>query len=161
MKKLFFVLLFIPSLTSAKGLFTPNENPELWCLAQNIYYEARSSNLADQAAVADVVLNRVNDNRYPDTICGVVRQGDKNMDGTMVRNRCAFSWYCDGKSDWPKEDDSWLNAQYIAWNIVFKSTYRGITEGSTHYHAHHIEPYWADSLQLVGRIGEHIYYRWL
>jgi len=142
-------------------LFKADERPETWCLAQNIYYEARSSNLADQAAVADVVLNRVDDRRYPNTVCGVVRQGKKNTDGSMRRNMCQFSWYCDGKSDWPRDMDSWVNAQQIAYLMLHLNRYRGITEGATHYHADYVNPSWASSKQLVGTIGLHIYYRWI
>ena len=56
-------------------LYTESNQPELYCLAQNIYFEAKSEPLAGQYAVADVVLNRVNDTRYPNTICEVVREG--------------------------------------------------------------------------------------
>jgi spore germination cell wall hydrolase CwlJ-like protein len=111
------------------------------CLALNVYYEARGSNLADQASVADVVLNRVQDTRYPSTIC-------------------QFSWYCDGKADDPQDEDRWFEAQMIAWNMLEHNQFRGITEGSTHYHATYVNPRWASSLQMVGRIGAHIYYRW-
>jgi spore germination cell wall hydrolase CwlJ-like protein len=139
--------------------FTENDK-QAWCLAQNIYYEARGSNLADQAAVADVVLNRVKDTRYPNTVCEVVHQGRKHANGSMKRNQCQFSWYCDGKSDYPTNKDSWANAQQTAYMILYLEQYRGITEGATHYHADYVKPKWAKELQLVGRIGEHIFYRW-
>lgn len=135
-------------------------NEQTTCMALNVYYEARGSNLADQAAVADVVLNRVYDTRYPNSICGVVQDGKQNSDGSMVRDACQFSWYCDGKSDKPRDEDRWNEAQMIAWNMVNDNKYRGITEGSTHYHATYVNPYWASSLQMVGRIGAHIFYRW-
>ncbi len=134
--------------------------PQVQCMALNVYYEARGSNLADKAAVADVVLNRVNDRRYPDTVCGVVKQGHKHENGEMKRHKCQFSWYCDGKHDRPQDEDRWAEAQMIAWNIVEDNKFRGITEGATHYHATYVEPQWAETLQLVGRIGEHIFYRW-
>jgi len=154
------VLLMSASVANAKGLFTAEQRPEAWCLAQNIYYEARGSNRADRIAVADVVLNRVQDTRYPDTICNVVRQGERYADGSMVRNRCQFSWYCDGRSDWPRDMDAWVDAQQIAYNILQWDAGRGLTEGATHYHADYVNPRWARSLQLVGRIGVHIFYRW-
>ena len=134
--------------------------PQVQCMALNVYYEARGSNLADKAAVADVVLNRVNDTRYPDTVCGVVKQGLQDANGNMLRNKCQFSWYCDGKHDRPQDEDRWVEAQSIAWNMVEENKYRGITEGSTHYHATYVNPRWAKTLQLVGRIGAHIFYRW-
>ena len=142
------------------NLFTAEDYPQHWCLAQNIYYESRGSNLADMAAVANVVINRANDRRYPDTICGVVQQGKKNADGSMKKNACQFSWYCDGKSDWPSKGDAWFKAQLLAWQIIEDGAYRGLTEGATHYHADYVNPKWAKGLTLIGRIGEHIFYRW-
>ena len=160
-----FFVLFVLGITTAqsgqaKGLFTAEDKPEMWCLAQNIYYEARSSNRADRIAVADVVMNRVNDKRYPNTICDVVKQGEQHANGKMKRNRCQFSWYCDGKSDWPTNMDAWVEAQQIAYNMLVHSDARGITEGATHYHATYVEPNWARHYALIGRIGEHIFYRW-
>ena len=142
------------------GLFTQEERPQMWCLALNIYYEARSSNRADRMAVADVVLNRVQHTYYPNTICEVVKQGKQYADGRMVRNRCQFSWYCDGKSDRPTNLDSWVDAQQIAYNFIVFNDARGITEGATHYHAKYVNPDWAKDFALVGRIGVHIFYRW-
>jgi len=155
------LMLFVSTAVNAKGLFTSQSRPQEWCLAQNIYYEARGSNYADQIAVADVVINRVEDTRYPNTVCDVVRQGERHADGNMVRNRCQFSWYCDGKSDWPTDSDAWVNAQLIAYKMINERMGRGLTEGATHYHADYVSPKWANSLQLVGRIGVHIFYRWI
>ena len=154
------MLFFVASPAPAQNFELEKLFPEVQCLALNIYYEARGSNLADQAAVADVVMNRVQDTRYPNTICEVVKQGKKNADGSMRRNMCQFSWYCDGKHDRPQDQDRWVEAQGIAWNMVEENKFRGITEGSTHYHATYVEPRWAKTLQLVGRIGAHIFYRW-
>jgi len=150
----------------ARGLFTAEERPQMWCLAQNIYYEARGSNRADRMAVADVVINRVQHTYYPNTICDVVHQG-KQMPSwkdpkvmVMVRNKCQFSWYCDGKSDWPKDMDAWVEAQQIAYNMIVFNDARGVKEGATHYHADYVHPEWAKDFHLVGRIGVHIFYRW-
>ena len=153
-------MLVFASSAQAKGLYTADEEPEMWCMAQNIYYEARGSNRADRISVADVVLNRVNDSRYPSTVCSVVQQGKQDANGNMVRHMCQFSWYCDGKSDWPADMDAWVDAQQIAFNIMTWGQGRGLTEGSTHYHAKYVSPRWARDLQLVGRIGVHIFYRW-
>ena len=154
------MLFFVASPAPAQNFELEKLFPQVQCMALNIYYEARGSNLADQAAVADVVMNRVQDTRYPNTICEVVKQGLQNSDGSMKRNKCQFSWYCDGKHDRPQDEDRWVEAQGIAWNMVEENKFRGITEGSTHYHATYVEPRWAKTLQLVGRIGAHIFYRW-
>jgi spore germination cell wall hydrolase CwlJ-like protein len=141
-------------------LYDAKTYPQHYCLALNIYFEARGSTLADQAGVANVVINRTNDRRYPDTICGVVHQGNKDAKGNMKRNECQFSWYCDGKDDIPSNVNVWVESQMLAWQMIEDSKYRGLTEGATHYHATYVHPSWAKSLQLVGRIGEHIFYRW-
>jgi N-acetylmuramoyl-L-alanine amidase len=141
-------------------LFTQEEYPEHYCLALNIYFEARGSNLADRAGVANVVMNRVNDRRYPETICGVVKQGNRDSAGNMLKNQCQFSWYCDGKSDVPTDTDMWVESQMLAWYMIEDGKYRGLTEGATHYHATYVSPRWRHDLQLIGRIGEHIFYRW-
>ena len=142
------------------NLYTQEEYPQAHCMALNIYYEARGSSRADRAGVADVVLNRVQDTRYPNTICEVVKQGLKDTNGNMRRNKCQFSWYCDGKHDKPQDEDLWIDAQMLAFQVVYENKYRGITEGATHYHATYVNPRWASTLQLVGRIGAHIFYRW-
>ena len=136
--------------------------PQEHCLALNIYFEARSSNLADKYAVADVVLNRVRDTRFPTTICEVVKEGLYDSNGHPRRNKCQFSWWCDGKKDHPNNEDRWVEAQTIAWSIIKWDKYRGLTEGATHYHATYVRPAWRKDrgMQLIGRIGAHIFYRW-
>jgi spore germination cell wall hydrolase CwlJ-like protein len=146
--------------TKKTELYSEDTHPQEYCLALNIYYESRGSNYADQVAVADVVINRVEDTRYPDSICEVVKQGKKHPNGQMKRNQCQFSWYCDGKADIPTNTDAWISAQQTAWFMIWDKKYRGITEGATHYHANYVSPKWAKDLQLVGRIGTHIFYRW-
>ena len=153
-------------------LYTESTHPELYCLAMNIYFEAKSEPIAGQYAVADVVLNRVNDARYPNSICEVVLQGPvreswktkKDPDlpkeerkFNPVKHKCQFSWYCDGKADKVRDGDAWRKAQEIAYRIVNESKFRGVTESSTHYHATYVSPKWAPQLDLVGRIGTHIF----
>ena len=141
-------------------LYSEDTHQEEWCLALNIYYEARSDMIAGQYAVADVTLNRVDDPRFPNTVCEVVKQAKTNKNGKIIKWRCAFSWYCDGKSDTPTEITAWEKAQTVAYQIINNGQYRGITEGSTHYHNTKVFPYWAESVTLIGRIGDHIFYRW-
>jgi len=140
-------------------LFTKVERPQLYCLAKNVYFEARSDNLAGRYAVADVVLNRVQDRRYPATICEVIHQGEKDSTGNMKKNRCQFSWYCDGDPDIALNEEKWNEAQTVAYQIVTKGTFRGITEGANHYHATYVDPSWNKRMEIVGRIGAHIFYR--
>jgi|TARA_B100000073_G_scaffold291158_1_gene254075 spore germination cell wall hydrolase CwlJ-like protein len=159
------------------GIYFNDKDHE--CMAKNIYFESRSDNMAGQFAVADVVLNRVKDKRYPNTVCDVIYEGpvkelwktkqDPNLPASEreyipLRHRCQFSWYCDGKKDTiPKYDnDAWERAKLVAGYILYSGEYRGITEGATHYHATYVKPKWRHDrgMNLVGRIGSHIFYRW-
>ena len=118
------------------------------CLALNVYYEARSQSTVEQIAVAQVVINRVNDSRYPNSICEVVKQGEKNPDGTMKEDRCQFSWYCDGAEDTPYNKKSWELALSVAKSVRDGKT-TDLTEGATHYHAVSVKPFWAKTLKKV------------
>jgi len=133
------------------------------CMALNIYHEARSEPLVSKLAIADVVLNRTKDVRSPDTICAVVYESLQDTPGYIYNAKCQFSWYCDGKSDEPKENAAWQEALNLAKNILVDSYGRGISEGATHYHRYDIRPpAWTKNKEvvLVGRIGAHIFYRW-
>lgn len=152
--------MFITGAVAKQPEKTQTSSEALRCLALNIYHESRGSNLADKAAVADVVINRKKDRRYPDSICGVVQQAKLDSRGFPKKNQCQFSWFCDGKPDDPKDVDRWEEAKLIAHQVLIDGKYRGISEGATHYHATYVSPNWASSFQQVGRIGEHIFYRW-
>ena len=135
-----------------------------YCLAQNIYFEAGNQSLDGMAAVADVTLNRVQNGRYPNDICSVVKEGLKHPNGMMKRNMCQFSWYCDGKSDnvpAPTTSQSWRQALSVSNAILNNNKYRGITEGSTHYHAVYVTPDWISDrgMKRIRQIGSHIFYK--
>lgn len=139
--------------------YKAHEYPQEYCLAQNIYFEARGSTLADRAAVADVTLNRVDHDKFPKTICGVVKQAKTDQHGNPVKNKCQFSWYCDGKKKTIRDAQAWAEAQALAWNIIHNKSYRGISSGATHYHTTYVRPYWSKKFNLIGQIGAHQYYR--
>lgn len=135
------------------------------CMALNIYHEARGEPFAGKVAVADVVLNRTKDSRTPDTVCAVVYEGLKTTAGKLYIAKCQFSWYCDGKSDEPTEDVAWQESLTIAQQMLSskENGYRGITEGATHYHTYDVDPpLWTKGrdVRMIGRIGDHIFYRW-
>ena len=128
-------------------------NQEFRCLALNVYWEARSESSLGQFAVAAVTLNRVAHERFPDTICEVVRQG-----GADRKHRCQFSWWCDGKSDDPTNQAAWQAAQSIAYTTLFFDP-PDPTGGALWYHADYVNPSWSKAMSLVTTIGRHIYYR--
>lgn len=150
------------------------------CLTANMYFEARSDGYAGMYATSLVVMNRVADARYPNTVCEVVKQGPvreswKTRDNPNVatedrifypvRNKCQFSWYCDGKADDMFNEESLNTAKEIATIVLTdfaKNNAVDITEGSTHYHTIAINPYWANSrgMMKVTTVGSHVFYKW-
>ena len=150
-------ILLIPHVVSAS-----DENGERYCLAQNIYFEAANQPFAGRVAVANVAVNRSNDAQFPSTICDVVYQSKlrENWKGNMVpiRNKCQFSWYCDGKSDEPTDSTTWMESLHIA-DLVISGKMPDITSGSLWYHADFVQPYWAPYLTEVVTIDNHIFYK--
>ena len=129
------------------------------CLALNIYFETRAVSLADAMAVTDVVMNRVNSRHFPNTACTVIKQAKLDSNGNPRRHKCQFSWYCDGKSDKPRNQEAWDRAQKFASDMYNFGTYIGITEGATHYHDSYVKPSWAPGFDRITRIGSHYFYR--
>ena len=134
----------------------------LMCLALNTYHEAKNQSMIGQVATAQVVMNRVADSRYPNTVCEVVKQGPKYKGSDVpVRHKCQFSWFCDGKSDAPKRDSKeWFKAQDYARIVLSGRIALDVTEGATHYHATYVRPAWAKTKTRTTRIERHIFYRW-
>lgn len=133
----------------------------LMCMATNIYHEAKNQPMAGQIAVAQVVMNRVKDNRYPDNVCDVVKQGLTYKNGKVVLGKCQFSWYCDGKKDdVNKKSEKWRNSLRYASMVITNRITLDITEGATHYHATYVRPAWARTKTKTVRINRHIFYRW-
>ena len=122
------------------------------CLAQAIWYEAASESEAGQRAVAQVVLNRVKHPSWPSSVCGVVYQGSNRSTG------CQFTFTCDGSLRRKAGGRSWDRAQAIAGEALSGSVYEPIGY-ATHYHTLWVNPYWASSLDHVGTIGAHRFYR--
>ncbi len=133
----------------------------LMCLALNVYHEAKNQSFMGQVAVAQVVMNRVKDARYPNTVCDVVKQAEtyKYNPTIPIKNKCQFSWYCDGKSDKPEEPKAWRDAMHVA-NGVYNGHIGDFVEGATHYHAYYVNPSWAKVKKYVLRIDDHIFYKW-
>ena len=149
---------------SSLNIVLENRAKQVECLAKNIYFEARNEPFAGQFAVALVTLNRVYDDTFPNTVCEVVYQGIHTKRGFPKRNRCQFSWYCDGNSDEVRNLKSFDKSQKIA-NLAMlqysklKSEGLDYTEGAIYYHTYEISPRWSNSFPKVGRIGDHIFYR--
>lgn len=133
---------------------------QLQCMALNIYHEARSDSPLGQEAVGMVTMNRVYSDKYPDTVCDVVYQAHLNSKGGPIRNKCQFSWYCDGKSDTPRDTVKFLEAKtHAKWVLDNYGKERDITGGALMYHASYVNPYWSNAYTKTSRIESHIFYK--
>ena len=125
---------------------------QMQCLAQAIYFEARGEPLDGQIAVAEVVLNRVDDPKFPKTICGVTRQGAGSGRG------CQFSYVCDRNSDTMKSAVSRERSEKIA-SLMLAGRARTVTDGATYFHTRSIRPDWSRRFVRTASIGHHLFYR--
>ncbi len=123
------------------------------CLTQAIYYEAALEPTEGQEGVAQVILNRVRDPNYANTVCGVVFEGAERTTG------CQFSFTCDGALGQAPVAWAWERARKVADRALagYVSTRVGT---ATHYHADYVHPWWAPTLNKLTQIGAHIFYRW-
>jgi len=162
----------------------PLDNQQLFCMAQNIYFEARAEGEQGKQAIAHVVQNRIKDPRFPKTACAVIQDGRhfeswKTRGQEMApeqrqyiprRNQCQFSWYCDGLKDiiWVQLRDgtpieanrtAWRDSVRIAWQVM-QGQLKDNTGGATYYYAHNlVYPAWADHKQQTQVIGDHTFLR--
>jgi Cell Wall Hydrolase len=137
----------------AEFIAPDNLSREQRCLAEAVYFEARSEPEEGQAAVAQVVLNRMKSGLYPSSVCGVVYQN---------RHRhlaCQFTFACEGKSLRITDSESWRSAARVAKEVLEGKTYLADVGGSTHYHANYVRPRWAKRLKKMDVIGRHIFYK--
>ncbi|WP_373486971.1 cell wall hydrolase, partial [Blastomonas sp.] len=125
----------------------------LQCLTAAIYYEAAMEPDAGQQAVAQVVLNRLMHPSYPNTVCGVVYQGSERSTG------CQFTFSCDGAMARAPSTVFWQRARRVAERALTGYVYAPVGT-ATHYHTTEVSPYWAPSLDFIGTIGAHRFYRW-
>ena len=140
------------SFSKLASLPVPKSNKQMSCLAEALYFEARGEPIKGQLAVGEVVLNRVEDPRYPNSICKVVNQG------TGRRFACQFTYTCDGKLETVFERDAHEIALKIS-KILLTTHDRKLTKGSTHYHSNYVNPKWSKKFERITKYGRHIFYR--
>tara|TARA_R100000655_G_scaffold95532_1_gene137588 strand:- start:122 stop:544 length:423 start_codon:yes stop_codon:yes gene_type:complete len=133
----------------------------LSCLAVAIYFEARGEPMVGQVAVAQVIMSRVSDHRYPDSVCEVVKQGYYyTWDNTKpIKDKCQFSFWCDGKPETIKDKKAYQWALNVA-EATMSGVLYDTTQGATHYHAYYVKPSWSKKFTRTVRINDHIFYRW-
>ncbi len=124
------------------------------CLAEAIYYEARSESIDGQKAVGEVILNRVKHKAFPNTICEVVYQGAERTTG------CQFSFTCDGSTAKLPRGRHWQEAQKIAAHMMLGAS-APLTNRATHYHTVSVNPKWSSTLRELRQYDTHIFYRFM
>ena len=135
------------------SLPNPPETDADWlCLREAIYHEARGEDVVGQFAVAEVILNRVDSQRYPETVCAVVNQNAHQT------NACQFSYACDGRPVTLNDSRAIAIAGRVA-RVALDGFERQLTGGATHYHSTLVSPYWSRTMERTARIGAHIFYR--
>ena len=149
----------------AKEEISEHESRERYCMAEAILFEAGNQPLAGKVAVGEVIMNRVRSDKYPNTVCGVVHQGPisrwwkvKHNKEVPIRNRCQFSYYCDGKDEEPFKGESWNDSERAAL-LVLNGMIKDVTEGATHYHADYVSPWWANKMIRTVTIENHLFFK--
>jgi len=159
MKKIFYTMIAVMiAATSANAECSTEDATN--ALALNMYHEARDQEHDGMQLVGEVTLNRVYSRHFPDTICGVVYQGRQDSNGNMIRHKCQFSWYCDGKSDRPTEENSWEYALELA-NSLINGEIDYLGTGATHYlNPNEVSrmPRWTRVYTELGMYGDHVFY---
>lgn len=122
------------------------------CLTEALYFEARGESVEGQFAVAEVILNRVKSRRFPNSVCGVINQGSKNL------HRCQFSYNCDGKDETVHENAAHRRVGKIA-RILLDGAPRNLVHGATYYHTNAVSPSWSRVFTRTTTIGVHYFYR--
>lgn len=134
------------------ALPAPRGGKQWSCLSQALYFEARGEKVEGIFAVAEVILNRVDDPRYPSSVCEVVNQG------TGERYRCQFTYTCDGRPETIVDTRAYKRMGKIA-QMMIDSAKRPLTKGATHYHTKAVKPKWARVFPRTTTIGFHHFYR--
>ena len=134
------------------AIHAPSEHSrELYCLTSAVYFEARGETPRGQAAVAQVVMNRVANPRFPKSVCGVVFQG-------AATRGCQFSFACDGSMRRGREAAAWDRARRIAERALSGVVLADVGK-ATHFHTIGVEPGWGPQMMRVAKVGLHVFYR--
>jgi spore germination cell wall hydrolase CwlJ-like protein len=121
------------------------------CLARSIYWEARGEGTAGTEAIANVVMNRLGHEGFPDKVCDVVKQGSE-------QGACQFSWWCDGHPDDAQEDEAYAAAKEIARKALNRQL-PDRTGGAMYFHHKKLSPGWSEEYIKTNEIGDHIFYK--
>ena len=137
---------WLSSLPNGKG------GDQFTCLAEALYFEARGESIKGQVAVAEVILNRVESSKFPDSVCGVINQG------TGRKYACQFTYTCDGHAEKVGNPAAYARVAKIA-KAMLSGMPRRLTDGATYYHTTAVKPNWSRVFAHTATIGVHRFYR--
>ncbi|MBW8815734.1 MAG: cell wall hydrolase [Caulobacterales bacterium] len=123
---------------------------DLECMTDAVYYEARGESARGQAAVAQVVMNRVKHPNFPKSVCAVVFQ--------RAGHGCQFSFACDGSMHEAREGEAWDRARQVAARVLAGAALVNIG-AATHFHTLTVSPDWAPQMLRVATVGMHVFYK--
>nr|WP_245989806.1 cell wall hydrolase [Litoreibacter meonggei] len=141
----------ITDASTLRALPSATGGPQWRCLTEALYFEARGETVRGQIAVAEVILNRVSSSRFPDTVCGVIRQG------TGRKFACQFTYTCDGRPEKVSEPAAFDRVGKIA-RMMLNGAPRKLSGGATFYHTTAVNPSWARKFRRTARHGVHLFY---
>ena len=153
--KLLILILFLVCLPFTIGYSNPDK--QIHCLAEAIYFESRGEPFIGMVAVGQVIIQRVKSDLYPNNICDVVHQGKTTSKGYPVKNKCEFSYWCDGKPEIMEDEFAYTESLQAADLILNDIIIEGL-EDALHYHAAYVHPRWAKDYIKLKTIGLHIFY---
>lgn len=145
----------VPTKTELTAFPFEEGGKEWACLTEALYFEARGETIPGQFAVAEVILNRRDSDRFPNTVCGVISQGAKSAKSPRA---CQFSYKCDGLPEVFKEKKAYQRVGKIA-AIALNGFARKLTKGATYYHTNYVKPRWSKKFDRTAQIGVHYFYR--
>jgi spore germination cell wall hydrolase CwlJ-like protein len=147
----------LPVLALLATLGNPEDAKQTKCMAEAIYFEARSQSTIGQLAVGNVIINRVKSDRFPNTICKVIHQGPRHKSGHPVKHKCQFSYWCDGIKEKYTDKRAYADALNVAV-MINKGVRIDSLKNSLFYHAIYTSPFWAKKKTIVAWIDDHVFY---
>jgi spore germination cell wall hydrolase CwlJ-like protein len=128
----------------------PLDDP-LTCLARTIYWETKGEGRAAMEAVANVVMNRLGRPEFPNSVCGIVKEGQE-------KGACQFSWWCDGRPDDVEEPEPYAVAKDVA-RAALNRDIKDNTDGALYFHLRKVNPGWANEYVKTAEVGDHLFYK--
>lgn len=141
----------VTSIEQVHAMAVPSGDAQWKCMAEALYFEARGESFKAISAVAEVILNRVKSHRFPNSICGVIKQGEGGSPG------CQFSYRCDGKPEHFTEPRAYDKVAKIA-RLAIDGRLAPVTHGALFYHAGSVQPRWSKVFRRTASVGGHYFY---